>query len=225
MTTHRTNRSRGRGAVLFAALVLAAVGASAAAAATLSEPPPIEVEQQLQAEIDGMVEAGLDEDDPKVEMVEEQLEAIEEGIGEPAQEGGVDTGAALADAAEDDQELAEAEAEAAAPDARVGAEDDGFGWESGTVECEPVPGVLDVDEIEGATCLSVPQPDGTSRYVAVTPDGVVRTVHFGNDGDVARLDDTRLERPVSPGTALAPTPEGDVQVDPPDANAAPVELP
>ena len=225
MTTHRTTRSRGRGAVLLAALVLAAVGASAAAAATLSEPPPIEVEQQLQAEIDGMVEAGLDEDDPKVEMVEEELEAIQEGIGEPARERGVDTGAALAEAAEDDRALAEADAEAEAPDARVTAEDDDFGWESGTVECEPIPGLLDVDEIEGATCLSVPQPDGTSRYVSVTPDGVVRTVHFGNDGDVGRLADTRLDGPVAPGTELAPTPEGEVEVDLPEAGETTVELP
>lgn len=225
MTTHRTTGSPGRGAVLFAALVLAAVGASAAAAATLSEPPPIEVERQLEAEIDGMVEAGLDEDDPKVEMVEEQLEAIEEGVGEPARERGVDTGATLDAAAEDDRELAEAEVEAAAPDASLAAEDDDFGWESGTVECEPVPDLLDVDEIEGATCLSVPQPDGTSRYVAVAPDGVVRTVHFGNDGDVARLADTRLDGPVTPETELAPTAEGDVQVGPPDAGETTVELP
>jgi hypothetical protein len=53
----------------------------------------------------------------------------------------------------------------------------------------------------------------------------VRTVHFGNDGDVARLDDTRLDRPLAPGTGLAPTPEGEMEVDPPDAGETTVELP
>src|SRR5690606_915211 len=55
-------------------------------------------------------------------------------------------------------------------------------WESGEVLCEVVPGILGPDEIAGARCASVPQPDGTTRYVAVAPDGTVPTVAFGHAG-------------------------------------------
>jgi hypothetical protein len=198
-------------------LALVAVGASTAASAAFSEPAPTAIEQQLEAEIEGMVESGLDEDDAKVEMVEEQLEAIEDGAGELAHERGVDTGAMIAAAeAEDDA--------AAAAEARVAAGDE-FGWESGTVPCEPVPGLLPIEELTGATCLSVPQPDGTGRYVAVGPDGVVRSVRFGSDGDVHRLDDTHMGGPPAPGATLAPTPQGDVQVAPPGGAPATVDVP
>ena len=70
---------------------------------------------------------------------------------------------------------AQAEAEAAGPtgvQARTGdvdealvEDDEAARWETGPVECEPVPGMLSMDEVVGATCLGVPQPDGTSRYV------------------------------------------------------------
>ena len=91
--------------------------------------------------------------------------------------------------------------------------------------CEPVQGLLGADELAGATCLSIPQPDGTSRFVAVAPDGVVRTVHFGNDGAVDRLDDTHLGGPPAPDARLAPTPEGDVQLAPPGAAPTVVDVP
>ena len=222
MTTDTTRprsrrRGRGHGAVLFAGIVLAAVAAAAAAGAAVGEDPPTEVEAQLEAEIDGMVESGVPEDDPKVEMLEEEAEAVEDGTGEPARrESGVDTGALLDEAAE------QKAADAAAGD-RVAAGDSG--WESGTVVCEPVPGLLSVEEIAGATCVSVPQPDGTSRYVAVAPDGTMRTVLFGADGDVRRVDDTTLSAPPPPDAAFAPTPEGDLRVAPPGEPPATVEVP
>ena len=217
----RRRRTRGRGAALVAALALAAVSASAAASAALSdEQPPVEAEQQLRAEIEGMIEAGLAPDDPKVEMVEDQLEALEDGAGVPARrERGVDTGAMLAEAEAADESLAVTERGArSAADATAAG--DAAGWESGTIMCEPLPGLLSIDELAGATCLSIPQPDGTSRYVAVAPDGVVRSVHFGNDGDVYRLDDRRLQASAARGATLAPTPEGDLQAS--RAGAAPV---
>lgn len=223
----RRHRTRGRGAVLVAALALAAVSASAAASAALSdEQVPVPAEQQLQAEIDGMIEAGLPEDDPKVEMVEDQLEALEDGARVPARrERGVDTGALLAEAETADESLAATErgARTATADATVAG--DAAGWESGTILCEPLPGLLSIDELAGATCLSIPQPDGTSRYVAVAPDGVVRSIHFGNDGDVYRLDDARLPSPAVPGASFAPTPEGDLQMTPPGGPTATVDVP
>lgn len=224
MTTDTTpppprRRGRGHAPVLVAGIVLAAVAAAAAAGAAVGEDPPTEIEAQLEAEIDGMVESGVPEDDPKVEMLEEEAEAIEDGAGEPARrESGVDTGEMLAEAAEQDA----ADADATGRDRVVAGDSD---WESGTVVCEPVPGLLSVEEIAGATCVSVPQPDGTSRYVAVSPDGTVRTVLFGADGDVRRVDDTTLPAPVPPGTALAPTPEGDLQVTPPDEAPATIAVP
>lgn len=211
MRTTRTARrarrrgGRSRGAGVFAALVLAAVAASAAAGAALSEPAPTAVEQQLRAEIEGMVDAGVPRDDPKVALVEEQLAAIEAGdrARAPA-EPGLDVGALLA----------EARAEPAGRTA----------WQSGAVLCEPVPGLLSAEEIAGATCLSVPQPDGSGRYVAVAQDGVVRSVRFGNDGDVRRLPDRRVPGRPAPA-ALSPTPQGDLRVTPPGAAAATVDLP
>lgn len=215
--SHRVN-------VLLGSLVLAAVVASAAASAALSEPAPVAIEQQLRHDIQGMRDAGLDEDHPKVDMVEDQLAALEDGAGEPVREQGVDVEAMLEEAAGDADAAAAAEARGAAPGARPPTDED-LAWESGPVVCEPVPGLLSVEEIDGATCLSVPQPDGTNRYVAVAPQGVVRSVHFGNDGDVRRLDDTHLGQPVPEGATLAPTPEGHVRVTPPGRGPATVDVP
>jgi hypothetical protein len=59
----------------------------------------------------------------------------------------------------------------------------------------------------------VPQPDGSSRYVAVGGDGVVRTVAFGADGKVGRSPDRQVPGGVAPGApTVVPTPAGDVQV-------------
>jgi hypothetical protein len=223
-TVQAARRRSHRGNLLLGSLVLAAVAASAAASAALSEPAPVPVEQQLRDDIEGMLDAGLDEDHPKVDLVEDQLAAIEDGAGEPAQERGVDVEAMLEEAAGDADVAAATEARGAAPGARPATDED-LAWESGPVLCEPVPGLLSAEEIAGATCLSVPQPDGTNRYVAVAPDGVVHSVRFGNDGEVRRLEDTHAGGPVADGTTLAPTPEGDLRIAPPGRAAAAVDLP
>lgn len=217
---------------LVPAILLAAVGASAAASAGLAEPPPSAMEAQLEAEIDGMIEEGVPADSPKVEMLDEQLDQVEEGTGQPAaHEPGVDTAARLDEAAE--VTGAQAEAEAAGPTgvhARTGdvdealvEDDEAARWETGPVECEPVPGMLSMDEVVGATCLGVPQPDGTSRYVAVGADGTVRSVRFGTDGAVHRLRDTALPAPPR-GATLAATAAGDLRVTVPGRAPLTVEL-
>jgi hypothetical protein len=223
-------RVMGRRAVVPATL-LAAVGASAAASASLAEPPPSAMEAQLEAEIDGMIEEGVSAASPKVEMLEEQLDEVEGGAGEPAaREPGVDTGARLDEA--DDVTEAQAQAEAARPagvppsggDVDEGlVEEDEARWESGTVECEPVPAMLTIDEVAGATCLSVPQPDGTSRYVAIGPDGTVRSVRFGTDGAVQRLRDSALPAPPRDATVAA-TAAGDLRVTAPGRAPTTVDL-
>jgi hypothetical protein len=224
--SHVQGRATRRGTVALAVLALAAVGASAAAGAALTEPSPAPVEQQLADEVDGMIDAGLPPDHPKVEMVEEMLASLEESRAAPGpSEPGVDVAALLADAESEGAQRDEAERRADAGAGARAADPRAAGWESGTVLCEPVPGLLTVDELAGARCLSVPQPDGTARYVALSPDGVVRSVRFGNDGDVRRLPDTRLLGPAAAGTALAPTPEGDLRVTPPAGRATTVDLP
>ena len=187
---------------MLAALVLSAVAASAAAGAALSGPPgPTGVEAQLQAEIDGMRGAGLPAGHPKIRMLEEDLADLRAASRRrPRPDPRADVGALLA--GERAHETA---------GSRVGAAD-APPWESGGVECEPVPGLLSAAEVAGAACVSVPQPDGTNRYVAVAPDGVARTVAFGADGQVRRLPDTPLAAPPAPGEAVAPTPEGDLRV-------------
>lgn len=227
---HRRRRpprrqATGRGTVALAVLALGAVAASAAAGAALTEPAPTPVEQQLADEIDGMVDAGLPRDHPKVEMAEEMLAALEEGSADPGPgEPGVDVAALLAEAETEDARRDEAERRADAGAGARSADPAAAGWESGTIACEPLPGLLTVDELAGARCLGVPQPDGTARYVAVSPGGVVRTVRFGNDGEVGRLPDTRLPGPADPAAALAPTPAGDLRVAPPGGPAATVDL-
>jgi hypothetical protein len=212
-----TLRHTGRGAVLLSALVLAAVAASAAASAALGQDPPTEVERRLEAEIEGMVDSGVPPDDPKVEMLEDEAAAIGDGDGEAARrEPGVDIGEVL-----EGTESPDASGSRVA-DAQVAESDDA--WQSGTMVCEPVPGLLSADEIAGARCVSVPQPDGSSRFVAVSPDGTVRTVLFGDDGVVHREADTVLAAPPA-GATLAPTPEGDLRVTPPGEAPATVDLP
>jgi hypothetical protein len=209
-------------------LVLSAVAASAAASAALSEEAPVPLEDELQAEIDGMVESGVAPDDPKVEMLEESLEQLEEGAdADPPPEPGVDVEALLeeaeaAEAAEGTITPRSGDPGAVASDGSRAA--DSPAWESGEIMCEVVPGMLGPDEIAGARCASVPQPDGTSRYVAIGADGTVRTVDFGHDGQVQRLPDTTVGVPVAPDAAVAPTPEGDMVVTPPGQAPRPVDL-
>lgn len=216
-------RSRRRGAVLAAVLVLSAVGASAAASAALSEPVPTPIEEQLRAQIDGMVAAGMPADDPKVRLLEEQLEQLRAGASaEAPPEPGVDIAAVLKEAeAERAAEDAGGAARATVP-AGDAATTDEPAWESGTVECEPVPGLLAAADVAEAVCVSVPQPDGTSRYLAIGRDGTVRSVQFGQDGMVRRRADSTVGGPVPQGSTAEPTPQGDLVVAP--AGGAPVTV-
>jgi hypothetical protein len=218
-------RRRHRGALLAAALVLTAVGASAAASAALSEPVPTPAEEQLQEQIEGMVAAGMPADHPKVVLLQEQLDQLRAGASaEAPPEPGIDVAAALE----------EAEAEATAEDAGTTARDavpagdaatvEEPAWESGTVECEPVPGLLGAAEVAEAVCVSVPQPDGTNRYVAVGRDGTVRSVLFGPDGVVRRLADTTVGRPVPWGSTAEPTRQGDLVVAPPGGTSLTLDV-
>lgn len=217
-----------RGAILTATLVLSAVAASAAASAALSEEAPVPLENDLQAEIDGMVESGIDPDDPKVEMLEESLEQLEEGAdADLPPEPGVDVEALLEEA--EAEEAAEGAITPRSGDPGAAAADgsrngENPAWESGEIMCEVVPGMLGPEEIAGARCASVPQPDGTSRYVAIGADGTVRTVAFGHDGQVERLADTAVGARVAPDAAVAPTPEGDLVVTPAGQAPRPVDL-
>ncbi len=216
---------RRRGAALAAALVLTAVGASAAASAALSQPAPVPVEDNLQAQIDGMLASGMPADHPKVQLLQEQLDLLRAGADADAPaEPGVDVAAALESAeAEEATEDAGAAARAVAPagDAATTAEP---AWESGTVECEPVPGLLSAAEVAGAVCASVPQPDGTSRYIAVGRDGTVRSVVFAPDGAVSRADDMSVGAAVPRGATVTPTPAGDLTVAPPGAAPLTVDV-
>jgi hypothetical protein len=222
----RVGRPRRRGgAVLAAALVLAAVAASAAASAALSQPTPVPVEADLQHQIDDMLAAGMPADHPKVQLLQEQLDQVRAGADVDApDEPGADVAAALDEAqAEEAAEDAGTASRAVEPagDAATTAEP---AWESGTVECEPIPGLLTAAEVSGAMCVSIPQPDGTSRYVAVGRDGTVRSVLFGPDGDVRRLDDVTAGRPVPTGSTAEPTREGDLVVTPPDDAAVSIDV-
>jgi hypothetical protein len=201
---------RVRRTLLPAVLVVSGVLASAAASATLSDkaPAPAELEQHLQDQIDAMRAAGLPASDPKVRALQATLDQMRATSRiRPQRDPQGDAGALLAEAGEQQADPRAAAAEAAAEGEPL--------WESGPVDCEPVPGLLSADELAGATCVSVPQPDGTSRFVALGADGVARIVLFGADGHVQRLPDTRLPAGLAPGTAVTPTPQGDLELAPP----------
>jgi hypothetical protein len=211
------------GAAIVASIGLTLVGVAGAAR---RQPEPTEVERQVQREIDRMIESGVPEDHPKVEMLEEQVDELRRGDrANPPTEPGVDLRQRVADAKAAERAADRARDQTGRTGAGSAATADvagqataagvptGPSWQSGTVECEPVPQVLTTDEIAGATCLSVPQPDGTTRYVAVGRDGVVRTVAFGADGNVRRGPDRRVPGGVTPGaTAVGPTAAGDIRV-------------
>lgn len=217
--SHRPRRFRLRGSVLFAAVMLAALGASAAASATLSSGSsgPTPLEQQLQDEIDALRASGLPASHPKVRSLQASLDQLRAPVpAHPRRDPRGDVSGLLSEAREQQADPQAAVAEAAAEGQPL--------WESGTVDCEPVPGLLTVDELAGATCVSVPQPDGTSRYVALGADGVARTVLFGADGQVQRLPDTQVAASLAPGTAVTPTPEGDLQIAPPGQQPTVVDV-
>jgi|RhiMethySRZTD1v2_1073278.scaffolds.fasta_scaffold18161_7 hypothetical protein len=218
---------RGRGPLLAAALVLTAVAASAAASAALSEPPEPPAADRMREEIDDMVASGVPADDPKVEMLEEAAADLEGADTSPPRDpgaAGVGERIAAAEAADAAGQEGVAPSAAPADGARTTGAAPAPAWESGPVLCEVVPGQLGADEIAGALCASVPQPDGTDRYVAVTPDGTVRTVLFGADG-VRRLGDVSAGTPVPAGSSAQATPDGHLALSPAGAAPVTVDLP
>jgi hypothetical protein len=114
-----------------------------------------------------MIEGGLPHDDPKVAMLEEELaalDALEDTVAVP--DPGIDP---------------EALDDAASGSTRSTAADPTEQWDTGEVECEPVPGRLTMADIAGATCFVEQQPDGGVRYVAVAPDGTERATVFAEE--------------------------------------------
>lgn len=193
------------------AVVVAAALVGSAAAARLSDDPPSGAEAMLREEIDTMIAAGVPEDHPKVVSLREDLRAIERSHdadvpGEP----GVDLGARVDTAR-----------------SRVAAGLGGAdGWDRGEVVCEPVPGLLSIEEVADAVCASAPQPDGTNRYVAIGPDGVAHVVAFGDGGGAGRLADVPVPGPVVPGdTRVVATARGDLEITPPGGPPVVAELP
>jgi hypothetical protein len=203
---------RQRIAVLVAGVATVALTAVGVAGASGRQPAPVGVEQQLEGEIDAMVASGMAEDDPKVELLEAQLAELRRGTRVHApKEPGVDlaervAGAKVTEARTEARVVAQASAGDSASAAATA------GWQQGVVECEPVPQLLGAQQLAGAVCLSVPQPDGTNRYVAIGRDGVIRSVEFGFDGDVSRRPDRRMPVAAPAGTTFTPTGRGDVQV-------------
>lgn len=194
-----------------AGAVAATVGLTALGVAGASrrqpEPPPLA--DDIEGEIAGLIDAGVPPDDPKIRLLEEQVEELRRGSGvTPPREPGVDLGARVAEAraAERGRERARQ-------------------WERGIVDCEPLPGLLSVEELADATCLSVPQPDGSGRYVAVGRGGRVRSVAFGADGQVSRAPDRQLPSGVTPGPGnLAATPAGHLRVTVPGKAPVTIDL-
>jgi hypothetical protein len=226
-TSRRGGLSRQRhlalGVAVAAAVGLTAVGVAGAAR---RQPAPSEAERQIQREIDAMVDSGVPEDDPKVELLEGQVDELRRGSrANTAREPGIDLGRRVANAGAAEQAADRARERAVrtragsaasagvAGQATTAGVSTGPAWQSGTVECEPVPQLLTADEVAGASCLSVPQPDGSTRYVAVGRDGVVRTVAFRPDGEVGRGPDRKVPGGVAAGaTAVEPTADGDIRV-------------
>jgi hypothetical protein len=206
------------GAAVVASIGLTAVGV---AGATRRQPVPTEAERQVQREIDAMIDSGVPADDAKVEMLEEQVDELRRSTrADPPWEPGVDLGRRVADAKAAERAADQARDRAVrtrasagvAGQATTGGVPTGPAWQSGTVECEPVPQILTAQEVAGATCLGVPQPDGSTRYVAVGRDGVVRTIAFGPDGEVRRGPDRLVPGGAAPGATVGPTAGGDVRV-------------
>lgn len=126
-------------------------------------------EVMLEAEIAGMERSGIRADHPKLEMLRDELAELRAG-------GNVD---APAEPGVDLSDVGHAGARQERDDASL--------WDDGIVECEPIPpDLLTATEIAGSTCRSLPQPDGSSLYVATAPDGSEHVVRFGADGSVTR---------------------------------------
>jgi hypothetical protein len=216
------HRTLALGAAVVASIGLTAVGV---AGATRRQPLPTEAERQVQREIDAMIDSGVPADDAKVEMLEEQVDELRRSTrADPPKEPGVDLGRRVADAKAAEQAAGRARervvrtragsaaSAGSAGQATTAGVPTGPAWQSGTVECEPIPQILTAQEVAGATCLGVPQPDGSTRYVAVGRDGVVRTVAFGPDGQVRRGLDRPMPGGAAPGATVGPTAGGDIRV-------------
>jgi hypothetical protein len=191
-----------------AALAVVIAGSASASPGQSSDPAPPGAVVELQQEIDAMRAAGLPADHPKVEMLQREVDALVAGtdatpVPDPGAGG---PSAARGQAATPEQAVRLEE--------QIDAGDEGDDAESGTVECEPVPQALTAAEVASASsCLSVPQPDGTSRYLAVEPSGQVHVVRFGDDGHVERLPDQQLPAGATQGQVrLVPDEAGDVEV-------------
>jgi hypothetical protein len=189
-----------------AALGIAVVG-SASASGQTADPAPPGVAIELQREVDAMLADGLPPDHPKVRMLQREVEALVDGTDAvPVPDPGMEPPTRAANGAE-----------ATTPEEAVRLEDEldaGDEAEAGAVECEPVPQVLTAAEIAGAaSCVSVPQPDGTSRYLAVEPSGQVHVVRFGDGGRVGRMPDLQLPAGTEAAdVTLVPGDDGEVQV-------------
>ena len=194
-------------AVVVAAVALAGVLGWAArdpASGDRTEPPPVEA---LRGEVEAMVASGVPEDHPKVEMLTEEADALAAQWGqEGTPEAGVDLEAEAAEGA-----LASSPDEAERQSAEVGTD---LPDRTTVVDCEPIPERLTAEEVAGARCMTVPQPDGSSLFVALAPTGEVRSVGFRPGGEVTRMADTRLPFGAEPATAeLAPgQAEGNIEV-------------
>jgi hypothetical protein len=118
-------------------------------------------------------------DDPKVRLLQDDLDALERGRDlTPPPEPDNDVPAILGDPATRDD-----------TDAAVDTSDASL-WDDGAVQCEVIPpDLLTAADIAGATCASTLDGDGGSHYTATGRDGTVRTVHFAADGDVTREPD------------------------------------
>ena len=185
-----------------AALAVIVAGAAGASSRTGDSPPP-DAAVVLQQEVDAMRASGLPADHPKVEMLQREVDALVAGTD-------------ATPVPDPSARASGARGQASTPEQAVRLEDEvdaGDEAQSGTVECEPVPQALSAAEVAGASCLSVPQPDGTSRYLAVEPSGLVHVVRFGDDGHVERLPDQRLPAGAEAGRVeLVPDADGEVQV-------------
>jgi hypothetical protein len=216
------HRPPARGAVLAAGLAAAAVlglGGPGDAHTPAPRPHPSPAAAQVRAEADAMVADGVPADDPKVRMLEHDARALDDAAAGPPRADPGDDPAAVA-ARADAGEVARDPAEARARTEEMRSPQPA---ERGAVLCEPVPVVLAAQEVEGASCFSVPVADGSSRYVAVTPAGTVRVVAFGAGGDVRRLPDTGL--PAGAGAdEVTAGPDGTLTVERPGKPDAQVEL-
>ena len=95
---HRLSAQRrlALGAAVVASIGLTAVGV---AGADRRQPAPTEAERQVQREIDAMIDSGVPADDPKVEMLEHQVDDLRRSTrANPSKEPGVDLGQRVADA-------------------------------------------------------------------------------------------------------------------------------